>query len=281
MTNPRFAISNQVFAGWDSARAIDYIAGLGFQGIEIAPPVLADSIRDITVGERTRIRRAAEKAGIQIVGFHSVLKSPSEQLHISHPDPAVRGATVDYMHAAIDLASDLAAGIIVIGSPQQRNVPSGLTYAQAWDNAVATCSALLAHATQAGVTLCIEPIAPTITDFITTVDEGLRLVEQIAHPRCQLMIDVRAACSEQRPIPELIHKAAPHLVHFHANDDDGRYPGRGHADYWGIALALREIDYQGWLSVEVFQFDESPEEIASRSLAALQRYFNTRLEETA
>ena len=88
-----------------------------------------------------------------------------------------------------------------------------------------------------------------------------------------MMLDVRSASYDEMPIPELIKQSARHLAHFHANDDNGKYPGAGNADHAGIAVALQEVKYDGYLSVEVFDFQPDPETIAIKSLDTLKRYY--------
>jgi sugar phosphate isomerase/epimerase len=59
----------------------------------------------------------------------------------------------------------------------------------------------------------------------------------------------------------------------HANDRNLKGPGFGDVDFRPIAAALREVGYDGTVSVEVFKFDEGPEAIATRSLEYLTRTF--------
>jgi sugar phosphate isomerase/epimerase len=80
-------------------------------------------------------------------------------------------------------------------------------------------------------------------------------------------------CSESKPIPQIIRESWPHFAHFHANDRNLKGPGFGDVDYKPIAAALKEVGYQGFVSVEVFNFDEGAEAIAARSLAYLERVF--------
>ena len=44
-------------------------------------------------------------------------------------------------------------------------------------------------------------------------------------------------------------------------------------DFKPIAAALREVGYGGYVSVEVFKFEEGAEAIASRSIEYLKRSF--------
>jgi sugar phosphate isomerase/epimerase len=80
-------------------------------------------------------------------------------------------------------------------------------------------------------------------------------------------------CSETKPIPQIIRESWPHFAHFHANDKNLKGPGFGEVDFKPIGAALKEIGYTGYVSVEVFNFDEGPEVIASKSLECLKIAF--------
>ena len=80
-------------------------------------------------------------------------------------------------------------------------------------------------------------------------------------------------CSEQKPIPQIIRESWPHFAHFHANDKNLKGPGFGEVDFKPIAAALKQVGYTSFVSVEVFNFDEGSEAIASKSLDYLKRVF--------
>jgi len=80
-------------------------------------------------------------------------------------------------------------------------------------------------------------------------------------------------CAESKSIPQIITDSRPHFAHFHANDQNLKGPGFGEVDFAPIARALQDVGYQGYVSVEVFNFQEGAEAIASRSLDYLRRAF--------
>lgn len=116
------------------------------------------------------------------------------------------------------------------------------------------------------VKLLLEPLAPTETDFLHSADEADRLRRLVDHPNVGLHLDVKAMSAESMPIPEIIRKHIGHAGHFHANDPNLRGPGMGKVDFRPIFQTLADVNYSGWVSVEVFDFKPDPETIARQSL---------------
>ena len=267
------AICNETFKGWDIDDVFRFAAEIGYDGVEIHPYTLHEPVEEISPEMRKRIRNSVESAGIEIIGIHGVLKTTRDFYYLNHPYSSIRDKTVEHVKALMRLCGDLGGKIMVLGASKQRSVHPELTYQQAWDYAIETFKRLLDVAEEYGVVLCLEPLSHRLTDFITKASEAVRMVKEINHPLFKMMIDVRSAMDDEMPIPELIRRFAPYIAHFHANDDNGKGPAMGSADYSGISTALREIDYKGYLSVEVFDFQTDPETIARESLNALKRFF--------
>ena len=87
---------------------------------------------------------------------------------------------------------------------------------------------------------------------------------------CRILLDVKPMSTESEPIPSLLKAHEGFFHHFHANDPNLKGPGFGKVDFNPIMASLNEADYQGWISVEVFDFSEGPEVIASQSIRNLK-----------
>jgi sugar phosphate isomerase/epimerase len=268
----KFAICNEIFQGWEHGRAFQFAAQAGYDAIEIAPFTVAQDVATISQEERQRIRKLAREAGIAISGIHWVLVQ-TEGLHLTHPDASIRSRTAEYFKHLVDFCSDLGGETIVVGSPKQRNILDGVTREEAWKWAGEVFQPAVARAGEHGVTLCLEPLAPSETNFINTAAEAIHFVQQFQSDRFKIIIDVKAMSSESKPIPQIIRESWPHFAYFHANDSNLKGPGFGDVDFTPIAGALHEVGYDGYVSVEVFKFEEGPEVIATRSIEYLKRVF--------
>jgi sugar phosphate isomerase/epimerase len=268
----RFAICNEIFQGWTTEATLNYCAKLGYDGLEIAPFTLARTVGEITPQQRRELREAAARAGVTLCGLHWLL-AKTERLYLNHPETPTRERTARYLCDLVDCCADLGGKILVLGSPQQRNVLPGLTPQQAWDLAAQTLSQAVRRAETHGVVICLEPLSPAETNFINTAAEAIRFARQFDSAAMKIILDVKAMCSEPEPIPQIIRQSWPHFAHFHANDKNLKGPGFGEVDFGPIAAAVREVGYEGWVSVEVFKFEEGPEVIASKSLECLRMTF--------
>jgi sugar phosphate isomerase/epimerase len=269
----RFAICNEIFQGWTPANTFQYAAKTGYDAVEIAPFTLAKYVTEISPADRSRLRDQAARAGVGISGIHWVL-AQAEGMYLNHPETSVREQTSRYLTDLVEFCADLGGRVIVVGSPKQRNIMDGVTPEQAWRWATTTFQDAVKRAEDRQLTICFEPLAPAETNFINTAADAIRFSRQFDSPAMKIILDVKAMCSESKPVPEIIREAWPDFAYFHANDRNLKGPGFGDVDFTPIAAALKEVGYDGYVSVEVFNFDEGPEVIATKSLAYLRKIFD-------
>ena len=261
----RYAICNETYQDWPHERVCESAASLGYTGLELAPFTLAPLITDVSASQRAEIRKQAETRGLTILGLHWLL-AKTEGFMLTSPDAAIRKKTGLYLGELAKACRDFGGEILVLGSPMQRRIPPGATRQQTEDYALDAISHCLPELERQKVFLCLEPLAPTEADFLQTAAEGQVMLNRLAHPYTKLHLDVKAMSSEAKPVPEVIREFAPVMKHFHANDANRRGPGFGQTDFVPIFKALKDVNYQGWVSVEVFDYTPDPETIARESL---------------
>jgi len=265
----RFAICNETFQDWPFDKAFHFARELGYTGIEIAPFTMGPDAYEISDSQRATVRGQAADAGLDVIGLHWLL-AKTQGYYLTTPDNAVRSATAQYLGELARLCRDLGGHLMVLGSPQQRNLLPGVTPDQAMQLAADCIRQAMPTLVDCGVTLAVEPLGPAEGDFLRTAELGVELCRLVDSPNCRLHLDVKAMSTESIPIPELIRQNARWLAHFHANDPNRRGPGMGEVDFVPIFQALRDIQYPGWVSVEVFDYTPGVETLARESMQYMQ-----------
>ncbi len=264
MRGVKFAICNEIFQGWSLADTFAFARKAGYDAVEIAPFTLGRTVTDISASRRAEIRATAERAGMGISAIHWVLVQ-TEGLHVTSPDPLVRASTARYFVDLVDFGCDIGAPSMVVGSPKHRNLLPGVSPAQGWEWAFEVFGPAVRRAAERGITICFEPLAPFETNFINTAADARRFADLFASPAMSIILDVKAMSSEAVPVPDVIRASQGRFGYFHANDSNLKGPGFGDVDFRPIVSALRDVGYDGTVSVEVFRFEEGPEAIATRS----------------
>ena len=261
----RFALCNELFQDWPWDRALDLTLACGYTGWEIAPFTMAARAEQISSARRAELAKQIANSGVEVVGLHWLL-AKTEGYHLTTSDSAIRRRTTAYLRELSQLCRDLGGGLMVLGSPLQRNFPPEMTHAEAAGNATQVLEQILPQLEANQVTLALEPLGPVEGNFWNHASQTVEVIERIASPWIRLHLDVKAMSTEGIPIPQLIHTHAKHLAHFHANDPNRLGPGMGEVDFVPIFKALRDVHYAGWVSVEVFDYSPGIETIARQSM---------------
>ncbi|MAE62744.1 MAG: D-tagatose 3-epimerase [Phycisphaeraceae bacterium] len=268
----KFAICNETYQGWTFSEICEDVAACGYDGVEMAPFTIDEDPTQITEQQATEIGRTAKAAGLEITGMHWLLLKPPG-MHLTTPDDDVREKTGDFVRHLVRLCAAMGGKILVWGSPRQRDIMEGTTKREAFDRAAAVIRGVCEEAGTLGVTLALEPLGPAETNFMVFAKDTVELVRAVDHPACRLHLDVKAMSQESDPVPQIIRDHRADMVYFHANDSNRRGPGFGETDFVPIGAALKDAGYDGWVSVEVFDYRPDPHTIAVKSLEYLKKTF--------
>lgn len=268
----KIALCNEVLKEMELAEQCRFAAGLGYDGLELAPFTLFSDPEPLTAADRRRIRRCVNEAGLKVAGLHWLLVSPPG-LSITSPDSEVRERTLQILLELVDLCADLGGDVLVHGSPRQRQVGEDEDPSEAWQRSREIFQKIARRAEAAQVTYCLEPLPRAETNFINRLEEAVQMVREVGSPALKTMLDTKAAWTEEKEAPEeLLSRWLPAglIGHVHVNTADGRAPGQDATSFGPILRTLVEHDYSGWVSVEPFQFIPSPQATAAQAAGYLR-----------
>ncbi|MEM9366081.1 MAG: sugar phosphate isomerase/epimerase family protein [Planctomycetota bacterium] len=266
----RYAICNETFGDWDLDRALQLAASAGYTGWEVAPFMLAEHVDDFSSSLRESYRQKVESAGLQVVGLHWLL-AKTQGFHLTTRDGSTRERTAEHIRKLICLCRDLGGDVMVLGSPQQRNRTEGQSMEEAMQNAALVLGSVVDALHEHEVKIALEPLGPEEGDFLNTAESARELQSRIGDDHIGLHLDVKAMSTEAESIEKIIVDNADVMMHFHANDPNRKGPGMGDVAFAPILATLQRVGYDGWISVEVFDYSPGVECLVEESIGNLKR----------
>lgn len=279
----KFALCNEMYQKWSLENQFEAFAAWGYDGAELAPFSLDPeyvagrddvmSLQRVDATIRTRIARLSQRFGVAVSGLHWIL-AKTEGFHITTDDSEVRKKTAAYLSELAYFCAELGGKYMVLGSPNQRNIGKNQSREQAVENALDVVSKTLPALEKSGVVLALEALAPTETNFWVNADETLSFIKKLGSPELvSLHLDCKAMDGgEYQSIHDTIKYVAPKkkLVSFHANDPNLQGPGFGRLDFRYVMGALKEIEFDGWIGIEPFDYSPGIVELGRESLRYLK-----------
>ena len=275
----RYAMCNECMMGRPWAEQCGVIQQAGYTGVEIAPFTLVKdygvaSVRDFTAEQRQEFKQIMDDHGLACVGLHWLFTPPPEGLHFTTPDEALREKSVDYLRALIDFSADVGGTYLIFGSPGQRSTTAGATVEEAKGFLAEGLAAVADHAAERGQVVLLEHLSPDQTDVVTLMAEAEEIVKEVGRPEAiNAMFDFHNSVAETAPLPEVIETYYPYIKHIQVQEMDGRYLGTGNAinDFIPAFQKFKDLGYDKWVSLEIFDFDPPDEVIADVSMAVLKK----------
>jgi len=246
---------------------IKRLAKYGYDGIEIS----YDSV-ELSPGASgtAAVRETLKENGIECVGSISLMFAGRDLIHA---DPAVRESSVEYLRKCITMIKELRAD--VDGPGTMSIVPSEVGKVQAmaspeeeWDWAVEGLKAVREHANGEGVRIAVEPLNRFETNFVNRHDQALLLAEAVG-PDVGVCLDVYHMNQEESDLLQAFRNAGDRLFDVHVADNNRMAVGQGQLPWGDIMSTLKEIGYDGSITVEfVPPLDRTPANPYKNAMAA-------------
>jgi D-psicose/D-tagatose/L-ribulose 3-epimerase len=253
------------------------IKAWGFDGIEV--PIFRPN--EFAASE---IRAGVEAHDLECTVCSVLVKGFS----LISEDARVRRATLTHMQDVIKAAAD--AGTKILAGPLYCPVgylPGRRRTLDEWKWAVEAYQQLGGTLVAHDLTLAIEPLNRFETYFLNTAADAARLADDVNHPNVGILFDTFHANIEEKNIADGYRTVGRHVKHVHTCENDRGIPGSGHVEWDDVFCALRDIKYDGWLTIESFGFalgdlsaaaaiwrdiEKTPESIAIEGLKFLSRH---------
>ena len=240
------------YAYWEDQWKADYfkyiekVAKLGFDFLEIAcTPINGYSRQTLK-----DLRQAAKDNGIFLTAGHG----PSADQNLGSPDAAVRRNAKKFFTKLLKNLEVL--GIHSIGGGIYSYWP--VDYSKPidkpgdWARAVKGVREIGKVAQDCGVDYCLEVLNRFEGYLLNTAAEGVKFVKEVDVPAVKVMLDTFHMNIEEDSIGGAIRATKGLLGHFHTGECNRRVPGRGRTPWHEIALALKDIGYNGNVCMEPF-----------------------------
>jgi D-psicose/D-tagatose/L-ribulose 3-epimerase len=217
---------------------------LGFDGVEIH----LGHPDEVPVEEAKR----ALKENDMGVNFAVTLAEDTNPLS---SDPAVRKKGVEFFKRCVDIAYKISDGECGIG---------GVNYAawgyftgtsrtdQEWEWAVQNYREVARYAKEKRIMLAVEPVNRFETYFINTAADGVRFCKDVGEPNVKVHLDTYHMIREEKNFYKAIVNTGEYLGYFHACENERGIPGTGLVRWGEVYRALKDIDYNGWITIESF-----------------------------
>lgn len=274
----KLAFSTNAYLNHQFDEAAARIARLGYQGLELLADVPHAWPAGLIESQKLQIRATMERFGLEFSNVNAfMMNAVADRRHpywypsFIEPELHYRQVRIDHTRRALALCAELGAPHITT-EPGGPLVP-GQSRQQAIDTFVEVLKPLAEYAYTRGVLLLIEP-EPGL--LLETTDQYLEVAERVDAPSIGLNLDIGHAFCVCEDLPRVIEKLARQTRHYHIEDIAASrvhhhlIPGAGAIDFPAVISAIRRTGYDGWLTVELYPFQDDPDAAGRQALDVLR-----------
>jgi D-psicose/D-tagatose/L-ribulose 3-epimerase len=241
----RARMGNIEFGGCASADHFDTAVRLGFDYYEME----VTEIAQMEDAKFAALQAKVLASPIRCRAFRSLIRKFQV---VGENASAQQGEVKAYLEQNLDRCRQLGGRVVVWGSSQSRNVPTGFSRDTAWRQIQEFLRLLGDIARRNNLMIGIEPLRKQECNIINTAGEALKLAREVNHPNVKIIVDFYHLRQENED-PEILRVAQRDIVHLHfANPTGRRWPRSASEDpqYQHFFSLVKEIGYQGGLSLE-------------------------------
>ncbi|QPH41080.1 sugar phosphate isomerase/epimerase family protein [Pedobacter endophyticus] len=229
------------------------VAGLGQDSIAYASGfgMIGESVRrilapDVTDDAFKQHLQAIKNAKCKVITCN--LFFPAD-IKIAGPD-VDEARALRYAETVLSRAQKAGVKMIVLGSGGSRNIPAGYDREKASADFVLLGKKLAQIAAKHKVTIVLENLERTETNFITSLKEAAAIVKAINHPGLKLNADIFHMMRQQEPPSDIVDAGNLVVLSELAEVEKRTLPGVMGDDFKPYLYALKKINYKGFIFIE-------------------------------
>jgi len=275
----QLAYSTNAFTQYNLITAISKIAELGYNGVEILcekPHWYPDDVgqKNIDVVADTLAEFNLKVSNLNANTANSYFNpAPPENVFepsLSNKIASVRKAREDIVIKALKLAHKINAPCISLTSGQPT---PGCLPEKATDYFVESLKKICDYAHQYGVRVGIEYEPGLIVERATEV---IDVIDRVGSDLLGVNLDIGHSYLSNEPPEETINSLAGRIWNVHIEDIKNMKhfhlpPGDGDMPFDRYINSFKKIDYQGFLTVELYSFPDQPMEVGKQSIDYLKQ----------
>lgn len=222
---------------------IKRLAKIGYDGVEIgawSPHAFPETT---TPERRKEISKVLEGEGIAL---SSMLPAPSGN-NVASPVPEERQYAIKQYKMIGDMCAEWG-GKTLLYIPGW--VVFGTTRKQAWQWSRDALHDIGEHCAQYGINLAIEPTSFD-SNLVDTADHAVEMMEDVNLPNVKLMFDTFHVLYRREVMSDYAYRMGENLTHIHLSEENRMPPGHGRGDFPSLINALKEINYGGYVTMEI------------------------------
>jgi len=277
----KLAFSTNAFTRFSLSDALRGIKEAGFSAVEVLADVPHAYPESLTAGHVAGIARERDQLGLQVSNVNANCSfgywrhappEPYFEPSLISPDPQFRADRTRLILKTLDFARAIGARNISITSGRMLG---GMPPEPAARQFAESMKPILDRADALGIDVGIECEPGLFLEFAAELHEW---IGRLNHPRFGANLDIGHSQVLGEPIPESVRLLGDRIWNLHVEDIPGRkhyhlIPGEGTLDWAGLKGALQAIDYQRYLTVELYTHTADPHGAARKSYEFLQRHF--------
>jgi D-psicose/D-tagatose/L-ribulose 3-epimerase len=221
---------------------LEKLKAAGFDGVEL--PVFGGTPSDYKA-----TRAELDKQGLKCTTVTILTK----ETNAISADAATRQKALDWLKTVVEINQVLGAETVCGPYHSAIGEFSGTgPTADEKKRAADVLRATAELAKPAKLMLAIEYLNRFECYFLNTAAAARELVGMVNHPNFRTMYDSFHAHIEEKDPAAAIRTVAPVMAHVHISENDRGTPGTGQVNWDATFKTLKEVGYDGWLTIEAF-----------------------------